>query len=166
LYSTSIEQWAPGLVFTFAVAKAPGFTGDVSEVKVKVRVGAGVGLGVGLGLGAGVGLGDGLSVGAEVGFGVGAGVRGIVASGLSGAIDGDAVAPPGGTTPTLEARSFADAVGCVTAVSGADPEATPSEPIVTNTAAAIVTFWIRDDLLQALRSQPIDVPLPQLSPQR
>ena len=121
----------------------PGFTGDVREVNVKVSVGVGVGLGVGLGVRAGVR------------FGPGAGVGAFVATGVTLAIDNEGVRPTGGATATLEPRSFADAVGCVTAVTGSEPEATPSDAIVTNTAAAIVTFWIRDYLLQALRSQPI-----------
>jgi hypothetical protein len=132
--------------------------GDVREVNVKVCVGVGVGLGLGLNVGLGVGAG--------VGFGRGAGVGAFVVPGVTPAIDSEGVCPAGGATPTLGAGSLADAVGCVTAVMGSEPEATHSDPIVTNTAAAIVTFWIRDAPLQALRSQPTYVPLLQLSPQR
>jgi hypothetical protein len=99
-------------------------------VKVKVRVG--MGLGEGLGVGRGVGAG--------VRFGVGLSVGSFVATGVTLAIDDEGVGPGGGTRARLDAKVFADAVGCDNPEPGAGPEATLSAPIVTRTAAAIVTL--------------------------
>lgn len=62
LYSTAIVQEAPGAVVTFAVANAPGLTGEVSDVNANVNVGGRVGSGVGASVGAGVMAGGGIGV--------------------------------------------------------------------------------------------------------